>query len=204
MTALPFNNAIFKVLKRRYKILIGILPTILIGVGAAIPVMINSLSSINPAVFTLVALLILFFYLAGWALNSFVARWCLRWNNKKNLDVFLHSIVPTHWYKEGGKDDYDKQMMQEMAKWQDERKTGAIPFIFLVGGLRIGGTAYATVTACLYYKGLDLDLFYFISQALIWLGLGLGLASGLFIWFYTEKDYRVFCKSSKIPLSNEN
>lgn len=193
MIVLPFNQAIFKALKSQYKIVLGIIPSAFLGVGASIPVMIDNIRDINATIFSLLALLILLFYMAGWLLNSVIARWCFRWSNKKVTDVFIRSLVPDKWFKNGAMEDYNKYITQEMGRWGDARKGGLIAFAFVVGGLRIGGTAYVTLAACLYYFGHHLDLFYLIIQALLWLVIG--TFCGLFVWFFNEMEYKVFKKT---------
>lgn len=124
----------------------------------------------------------------GWVLNAVIARYFFNWSTEKVQAVYLHSNVPAHWLKEGTAAESGRDT-QGIAKWEAQRKVGALRFILRRGVLAWGGPMLLAMHLIpTLVKGQRLSIETTLFQVAFWACAGAGF--GIIIWYSSEANYR--------------
>ena len=129
-------------------------------------------------------------YLLGWLLNAMWARWFLRWSADKIRAVYLQSQVPVAWLKPAAAAlSGDRVAVIAVARWERERKAGALRYVLrrgLIGwGLPLYVFLYGVQTLL---RGDSFELLQALRNAGLWLGCG--AVFGTVMWWVSEINYR--------------
>ncbi|MCA0176327.1 MAG: transporter [Proteobacteria bacterium] len=127
-------------------------------------------------------------YALGWLANAAIARFLLRWPVKKLRAVYLQSAVPAHWLKDGASPSLDTQI-QSLTRWEEQRKAGALRFIFKRGVLTWGSSMLLVMYVIpTLVKGQSFALSGALFNLALWTVAG--TAFGAAIWLLSEYNYR--------------
>jgi hypothetical protein len=214
MTLLALNTVLPQSMRLKYQLIIGVLPIGLMF-SAFLPlwqlgtllesyfgIPVNSPIKEHPnggawiAIFlsAMVALMILG-YAVGWAVNAAVSRYLLGWSKEKVRAVYLQSKVPTHWLKEGASESPNADK-ETIAKWEAQRKVGALRFIAVRGVLAWGGPMLLAMHLVpTLMKGQGFSLENSIFNVVLWACAGASF--GAFIWYSSEANYRKLKKRNE-------
>jgi hypothetical protein len=144
--------------------------------------------------FAMVALMILG-YAVGWVMNAAVSRYFLGWSTEKVGAVYLQSQVPAHWLKEGAAASQEPDK-QSIAKWEAQRKVGALRFIAVRGVLAWGGPMLLAMHLVpTFMKGQSFSLESTLFNVGLWACAGASF--GAAIWYSSEANYRKLKKRSE-------
>ncbi len=127
-------------------------------------------------------------YALGWVLNALISRHVLGWPPAKIRAVYLRSEIPVHWLKDGASDTNSADA-ESIAKWEAQRKGGAVRFIAVRGVLAWGGPmliAMYIVSALM--KNQSFTIAGVVFSLLLWATAG--AAFGAIIWYTSESNYR--------------
>jgi hypothetical protein len=127
-------------------------------------------------------------YAVGWVVNAAIARLVFSWSAEKVRAVYLQSDIPSHWLKDGADSAQDAKA-QVLAKWEEQRKAGAVRFILSRGVLAWG----APMLLVMYIgprlvKGQSFGAGDILFNLSLWAAAG--AAFGAVIWFSSESNYR--------------
>lgn len=207
MPLLALNTVLPQSMRMKYQLAIGVLPIGLMfaafvplwllsswleayyGIPTNSPIRSHPNGGIWIAVFlsTMVALMILG-YAIGWLVNAAVSRYVLGWSSEQVRAVYLHSKVPPHWLKEGSAAPSDADA-QSIAKWEAQRKIGALRFIAVRGVLAWGGPMLLAMHLVpTFMKGHVFSMESTIFNVVLWACAG--ACFGALIWYSSEANYR--------------
>lgn len=207
MTLLAFNTILPQSMRAKYQWLVGTLPIGLMF-AAILPLYFslswfeqtlgippNSPTNFHPNEMWLFVMLISAFVLLmllgyglGWVANAVIARYALGWSSEKVRAVFLCSDVPIHWLKTGASGSLDAKA-ETLAKWESQRKGGAIRFIVSRGILAWGGPMFFMMYVLpTLNKGQVSSLGSALFNVALWAAAGTSF--GAVIWFVSESNYR--------------
>lgn len=127
-------------------------------------------------------------YALGWVLNALISRHVLGWPPAKVRAVYLRSEIPVHWLKDGV-NDTNSADAESIAKWEAQRKGGAMRFIVVRGVLAWGGPmliAMYIVPALM--KSQSFTIAGVVFNLVLWATAG--AAFGASIWYASESNYR--------------
>ena len=207
MPLLALNTVLPQSLRVKYQLAIGIIPIGLMftsllplwqfagwletsfGIPANSPIKEHPNGGAWIAVFlsTFVALMVLG-YAIGWVVNAAISRYVLGWSTEKVRAVYLHSDVPVHWMRDGATASAGVDA-QSIAKWEAQRKVGALRFIAVRGMLAWGGPMlFAMHVVPTYMKGRGFALEESLINIALWACAGAGF--GALIWYSSESNYR--------------
>lgn len=209
MTPLPFNSLMPQNLRLRFQVAISALPVVCMLLALApsyffaqwleklegLPAQTRLLDHPSGRLwvsvfFGALVLQLLIAYLLGWLLNALWAFWVLRWPSQKIRAVYLYSQVPSTWLKPAvavlvG----DRVAIVAVARWDRERKAGALRFVLrkgLIGwGLPLYVFMYGVQTLL---RGEDLEPLQALRNAVLWFGCGTVLSAVM--WWLSEFNYR--------------
>jgi len=207
MPILALNTVLPQSMRVKYQLAIGALPISLmfasflplwqfvgwletyLGTPANSPIKDHPSGGVWIAVllFTTVALMILG-YVIGWIINAVIARYVLGWSAEKVRTVYLKSNVPSHWLKEGSAVSGTVDA-QSIAKWEAQRKGGALRFIAVRGVLSWGGPMLLAMHLIpTFMRGQDFTLEGTLFNVALWACAGTSF--GALIWCISEFNYR--------------
>jgi hypothetical protein len=136
---------------------------------------------------SMVALMLLG-YAIGWFLNAAIAKYVLGWSTEKVNAVYLQSNVPSHWLKDGLSTS-EGAYAQSVAKWETQRKVGALRFIAVLGVLAWGGPMFLAMHLVpTLMKGQGFTMESTLFNTALWACAGAAL--GAVFWYSSEANYR--------------
>jgi len=209
MTPLAFNSLVPQNLRLRFQVALSLLPVTcmllalapsyffaqwlekLEGIPAQTRLLDHPTGRMWVAVFlSALVLQLLLGYLLGWLLNALLARGLLRWPADKIRAVYLHSQVPVAWLKPAAAAlSGDRVAIIAVARWERERKAGALRYVLrkgLIGwGLPLYVFMYGVQTLL---RGDALVPEEALRNAVLWLGCG--AVFGAVMWWVSEFNYR--------------
>lgn len=143
---------------------------------------------------SMVALMVLG-YALGFFVNQAASRWLLGWSPEKVHAVYANSDVPGHWLKAGADHSADVSA-KTIAKWEEQRKVGALRFIAARGVLAWGlPMLLAMYAAPAFFKGQSIAIGAFVFNIALWAAAG--AAFGAVIWYSSEANYRKLKRRSE-------
>jgi len=209
MNPLALNTLLPQTIRLRYQLAISVLPVAttllalvpsyffanwleqLAGIPAQTRLLDDASGRIWVAVFLIALLLQLIVgYALGWVLNGLWARYVVGWTRDKVHAVFLRSELPVTWLKpaavvlSGG-----RASILAVARWERERKVGALAFI-----LRKGVWAWGVPFFVFMYliqtllRGESFQAESALLSAALWFSAGAFL--GGVVWVLSEFNYR--------------
>ena len=209
MNPLALNTLLPQTMRLRYQLAISVLPVGMMllalvpsyffaiwleqleGISAHTRLLDDARGRMWIAAFLIALLLqLILAYGVGWALNGLWARFIAGWPNDKVHAVFLRSELPVSWLKpaaaalSGG-----RASILAIARWERERKVGALAFI-----LRKGVWAWGVPFFVFMYliqtllRGESLQVEAALLSAALWFSAGAFL--GGVVWVLSEFNYR--------------
>jgi hypothetical protein len=209
MTPLAFNSLVPQNLRLRFQIAVSTLPLACMllalapsyyfaqwleklgGIAAQTRLLDDPTGRIWVAMFMVALVLqLLLGYLFGWLLNALWVRWTQGWSADKIRAVYLHSQVPVTWLKPAAAAlSGDRVAVIAIARWERERKAGALRYVLRKGlvawGLPLYVFMYGLQTVL---RGDSLELLEALRHAGLWLGCG--AVFGAVMWWVSEFNYR--------------
>ncbi len=207
MLPLALNTVLPQSMQVKYQLLIGALPICLMFASfipaffivawleAHFPIPANSSITDQPNggawlalfLFGMITLMILG-YAIGWVINAAVSRYVLGWSPEKVRSVYLQSDVPAHWLREQTASPGSADA-QSIAKWEVQRKVGALRFIAVRGVLSWGGPMLVGMYFLpTFVKGQGFSLESTLFSIALWACAG--ACFGALIWFGSEANFR--------------
>ena len=102
--------------------------------------------------------------------------------------MYLRSEVPVHWLKDGVSDTSSADA-DSIAKWEAQRKGGAVRYIALRGVLAWGGPMLiAMYIVPAFLKNQPFTISGIVFSLVLWATAG--AAFGAIIWYASESNYR--------------
>jgi len=209
MTPLAFNSLVPQNLRLRFQVAVSALPLAcmllalgpsyffaqwlekLEGIPAQTRLLDHPTGRLWVAVFlTALVLQLLLGYLLGWLLNALLVRWLWRWPADKIRAVYLHSQVPVPWLKPAAAAlSGDRVAVIAVARWERERKAGALRYVLRKGLISWGLPLYVFMYGVqTLLRGDSLELLEALRNASLWLGCG--AVFGAVMWWVSEMNYR--------------
>ena len=127
-------------------------------------------------------------YAVGWVTNAAIARFVFGWPVENIRAVYLHSDIPFHWLKDGAASARDAKV-KALAKWEEQRKVGAVRFMLTRGVLAWGAPMFlAMYMGPRLVRGQSFATGDIVLNLLLWAAAG--AAFGAVIWVSSESNYR--------------
>jgi hypothetical protein len=211
MPHLALNTVLPQLMRVKYQVAIGIAPIGLmfasfgpgfllaswlegaLGIPPNSPINAHPNGAIWITVFliSMVALMILG-YALGWFVNQAVARLILGWSPEKVRAIYSRSDIPNHWLKAGADLSVDPGA-QSIAKWREQRKMGALRYVFIRGVLAWGLPMFVVMYLVpTFANSQSFAVRLFLFNMALWTAAGAGF--GAFIWYSSEANYRKLTK----------
>jgi len=129
-------------------------------------------------------------YALGWLLNALLARWLWRWPAEKVRAVFVRSELPARWLTPAAAAlAGDRVALVAVARWERQRKTGALPFILRRGVLGWGLPMFIFMYPVhTLLRGEAFVPLVALVNVLLWFGCG--ALFGALHWALAQRNYR--------------